>query len=472
MVFGVENIFELKNVSTFEVYERCQKWIQSTRKSFPVASEEMCKLYLKSRGRLGNDMPDPLPNNLEEWKNFAIDFQIISGQKIYARSQIAVFHFHDKFYCCQTIAFLELCDNVTSLYRHIFSLASNLGDYLCRPVHTMRLHCEPLVDLGPSSRWISILDHQFKAKTPCKRESESASIEYASESCQEIQKENENLKSRLSLSEDKLNKARTKIRNLENINVNFKQNIEIVKKENVILNRKINTLENKYAGEIKKILKESEEKVTCETDEVNKRAKQEIDEYCKIFDNESEKLKMENRQLRIENNKLLNENAMLNGKLKTVKGKLGKSNISTDGIILATPNEDEKYRDEYIIAIMSALHMAFASAGKKANSQRNRSGDIWRSFIDANSQMEEAYRDYADKYTELLDTMKRNEFDLIDKKLKFFNIKLDSYANNHGKFTFYSDNRYQACVASTASDTVSGPINAASDFKNAFLFPI
>jgi len=98
---------------------------------------------------------------------------------------------------------------------------------------------------------------------------------------------------------------------------------------------------------------------------------------------------------------------------------------------LRAPSENEKFEDEFVIAIFSAIHKAIEKTPSKSN-------DLERNL---------------DLFAPL-------------------GMKYSSHTNNHWKFNFADgDRRYNATHASTPSETSSGPSNSAKDLKNAFLYP-
>ena len=465
MAFVTEITFEIKNdyvpQAQDRVHGQCQKWIESTRKAFPATAEERCKLFLESRGRFSIDILDYIPHK----ENRVQNYQITVGEKILARIQITAYPSEGKWYCSQTVAFQDSCDDLPTLYRHCFSLFSYLGDPQDLQNIKVRLRRDSITDIIPTIPWMITyalcMEDKRKIRTAPDEDEEQSpeptdfsreaqkKIAEREDKLKEAEKKVEGLEKSLSETAKNLNKTKEQIGNIEKNNAEYKQKNKGLQQEIHELKKQIALQKTSHENEIKKI---------------EQKAKEEKDDYCKTFDPEIKKLKEENQQL-------YNDKATLEGKLKNVKGKLGKSNINTEGITLAYPAEEEKYDQEYTIAIMSALHAALASAGKKTGSQHIRSRDVWQAFISANPEFQKTFGEYGQRVTALLNAMKSNDFDISDKRLKFFNIESGTHTNNHGKIEFRNDERYQACTASTPSETASGPSNFASYFKNAFLFP-
>lgn len=214
------------------------------------------------------------------------------------------------------------------------------------------------------------------------------------------------------------------------------------KKELEQINRKLNQLRRSKDSEL--ALKDAE-----------------IDEIQKIADEiiaaeDSTKQQLQNASWQIEN-----LNAQVQG-LRQQK--------STSGII-ALPSEQEKFPGEFEVAIMSAIHFAFDNAPIKANSYSQRSRDIWKSFIQTNSNAETAYRNYKANVSTLLATIKKNNFWKNHSQLAPLGMTCTLHTNNHGKIRFSDgDGRYSSVVASTPSETASGPANFADELKNAFFY--
>lgn len=190
----------------------------------------------------------------------------------------------------------------------------------------------------------------------------------------------------------------------------------------------------------------------------------EIDEIQKIADEiiasgNAAKQELENADWQIQN-----LNAQVQG--------LRQRQFNT-GLIAGPASESEKFAGEFEVALMSAIHFAVENVPQKANSYSQRSRDIWQAFIQANPDAEQAFASYRQNARELLASVRKNNFWKNTAMLSPLGMSCSLHANNHGKIRFIDgDRRYTGTVASTPSDTTSGPSNCADEIKNAFFYPI
>lgn len=223
-------------------------------------------------------------------------------------------------------------------------------------------------------------------------------------------------------------------------------------------------------------LKDKIDRLKKRMKQADKRANMNADEkftkFCEDFDKENDELRAACAKIQDERDCLQLKLQEAEGKVISLKGRLGKASNGMSGGLLTAPSENEKFEDEFVIAIFSAIHKAIEKTPSKSNSYGNRSIDLWTAIIKANPDAERAFQNYKELKADLMNAMKSND---LERNLDLFaplGMKYSSHTNNHWKFNFADgDRRYNATHASTPSETSSGPSNSAKDLKNAFLYP-
>lgn len=255
--------------------------------------------------------------------------------------------------------------------------------------------------------------------------------------------------------DDLLDDEKRKVRNLERDLAKARENLESEKEKNVRLRKKISVAE------------------------ANARlsADEQFNAFCKEFDCENTELKAENEKLKTRVGELERQAQIDQGKIVSLKGRLGKLEGSAGtgdlgGLLSAPENEQEKFDGEFGIALFSALHKAIEKTPTKTVCHGKRAIDVWKAIVEANPDVEAAFRRYSADRDALLTAMKGNQLDKNKHLLKPLGLDFSTHTNNHGDITFGDgDRRYTVSSASTASETKSGPSNCANDLKNALLYP-
>lgn len=188
----------------------------------------------------------------------------------------------------------------------------------------------------------------------------------------------------------------------------------------------------------------------------------EIDEIQKIADEIMTASEDAQKELMNADWQIQNLNAQVQGLRQRQSG---------SGIIAGPAQEQEKFSGEFEIALMSALHFAMDNAPIKGNSHNLRCRDIWQAFIQTNADAEQSYRNYKANTSNLLASIKKNNFWKSLPMLTPLGMSCALHTNNHGKIRFMDgDGRYSSVVSSTPSETASGPSNCAEDLKHVFLY--
>lgn len=279
-------------------------------------------------------------------------------------------------------------------------------------------------------------------------------------------------------SPDEYSKLQERIKQLE-------ESLEEASSENTALSeqleesqRMIRTLGNEKKAQRKTIkeLQDKNDRLKKRMKQADKRANMNADEkftkFCEDFDKENEELQLACRSAKAECEDLKQKLRDAEGKVVSLKGRLAKVSSGQTSGLLNAPNENEKFENEFGIAIFSALHKAIEKTPSKSNSYGNRPIDAWKAIIQANPDMECAYQNYKDTKDQLMDAMKSNDLERNFHLLTPLGMTYSIHTNNHWKLTFIDgDRRYKATHASTPSETASGPSNSAKDLKNAFLYP-
>lgn len=230
--------------------------------------------------------------------------------------------------------------------------------------------------------------------------------------------------------------------------------------------------QNRTIGEQKDKIERLKNRLKQADKRANMNADEKFSAFCEDFDQENEKLRSEIRSVKVERDELQQKLQEAEGKVVSLKGRLGKASSGISGGLLNLPSEEEKFDSEFGIALFSALHKAIEKTPNKTNSFGNRSIDMWKAFIKANPDMEQAFQNYKEIKEQLMIAMKGDQLDRNLHLLAPLGMKFSTHTNCHGKITFKDDDqRYKASTASTASETASGPSNSAKDLKNAFLYP-
>lgn len=144
--------------------------------------------------------------------------------------------------------------------------------------------------------------------------------------------------------------------------------------------------------------------------------------------------------------------------------------------LLQLPAIPEKYPDEFLLALMSAIHYAVdplnqtGGKGKKSSSTAIRSQTVWNAFIQNNPEAEAKYRAFSECIEKIICAARQGSLTKNTALLKPFHLEFSSNTNNHYELHFDDgDDLYSATSGSTPSDTRS-QLNSCRDIKNTFFF--
>jgi len=189
---------------------------------------------------------------------------------------------------------------------------------------------------------------------------------------------------------------------------------------------------------------------------------------------EINQLRIDNEQIQSESKSLKETVSELKASLNTARSAIEYKAKKEGGPTLQFKLQgDEKYPNEILCHIVALILGKLKEAKKKSNSPFNRDLDIFREFLNCNSEFVEIYNQKKKDVNELIDFAKKENYlrsPKAQKLLKKFGMGIKECGNGHFRVYFNGDDRYFSSEAGTGSGGCRGGKNEAAYFIHGMLF--